>query len=64
MHIISIFLHLAQTLVTWECLPHGDWPLHVAFDGAVTVIQEFNASLCTPFWVLGTPAHQSLNQVA
>ena len=32
-----------------------DWPLHVAYDGAVTVIQEFDVNLHTPLLVPDTP---------
>ena len=40
-----------------------DWSLHVAYDGAVTVIQEFDANLCTPLLVPDTPTLSATSPV-
>ena len=40
-----------------------DWPLHIAYDGAVTVIQEFDANLCTPLLVQDTPTISAVSPV-
>ena len=38
-----------------------DWPFYSGSNGAVTAIQEFDASLHTPLWLLSKAACQSLN---
>ena len=35
--------------------PSQTGPLHVTYDAVVTVIQEFDANLCTPLLVPDTP---------
>ena len=47
---------ISLRLQSCENVSLADWPFHVAYDGAVTVIQEFNANLCTPLLVPNTPA--------